>query len=297
MQSNLIYTFSGHIDAIYSLCKLAKSGEFLSAGADGRLILWHEQKPEEGLLLAKTDTPIYKIVIQNRFAILATRSGQLIIIDIYLKETIKVWQLSKDALFSLFLDKDNHLYVGSAMGDLWKINLEKLAIMQHSIISKKPIRTITATQNFLFTGQSDNLIQAIHKESLQVINQIKGHSSSVFAALISPSERFLLSGGRDATLRAWDIENNFELVANIPAHWYTINQIALSPDGNMFASASRDKTIKIWDLASLNLLCVLAKTPLELGHTHSVNCLLWLNNKTLLSAGDDRQVNLWQLSI
>jgi WD40 repeat protein len=75
-----------------------------------------------------------------------------------------------------------------------------------------------------------------------------------------------------------------------------VNHLSLSPNKKLLASASRDKTIKIWDAESLELLKVLDRTKYPTSHTHSVNRLLWLNDDTLISTGDDRKVICWKIS-
>ncbi|HQF28656.1 MAG TPA: WD40 repeat domain-containing protein, partial [Bacteroidia bacterium] len=60
--------------------------------------------------------------------------------------------------------------------------------------------------------------------------------------------------------------------------------------------ASRDKTVKIWDPESLEVIIRLEKQEAD-GHVNSVNKLLWLNNTDLLSAGDDRSIALWKMTV
>ncbi|MCK6695880.1 MAG: hypothetical protein L6Q97_27735, partial [Thermoanaerobaculia bacterium] len=117
------------------------------------------------------------------------------------------------------------------------------------------------------------------------------HANSVFVVAYTPNHRYLLSGGRDAMLRVWDLENNLTLVSEQPAHWFTVNHLVFSPDGQFFATASRDKTIKIWDTETFQLLRVL-ETIRDGGHINSVNRLLWTPDY-LISASDDRSVILW----
>ena len=83
------------------------------------------------------------------------------------------------------------------------------------------------------------------------------------------------------------------MISSIPAHNYAIYDIAFDPTGNYFATASRDKSVKIWDYNSLSVLERLEGNDGK-GHINSVNKLLWLEDGTLLSAGDDRAVQSWK---
>jgi WD40 repeat protein len=110
-----------------------------------------------------------------------------------------------------------------------------------------------------------------------------------------PAGKYLLSGGRDARLRIWNIENNFELEKEIPAHNYAIYKIMFNSSGSLLATASRDKTAKVWDASDASFLFRLDKENFK-GHLNSVNTLLWLNEDTLISGSDDRSIVVWKIS-
>ena len=120
------------------------------------------------------------------------------------------------------------------------------------------------------------------------------HGNSVFTVAYTPDERYLISGGRDAMMRVWDLGRNGASVSTQPAHWFTINHIAFSPDGLYFATASRDKTVKIWSTEGFHLVKVI--DVLRYGaHINSVNRLLWLPD-CLVSASNDRSMMLWRVT-
>jgi WD40 repeat protein len=111
----------------------------------------------------------------------------------------------------------------------------------------------------------------------------------------SPDSKFLLTGGRDAHLNIWSVEN-YELIKSIPAHNWAIYDIVFSPDGTLFATASRDKTIKIWDATSYQILKRITKENFE-AHTHSVNKLIWSTyGNYLVSVGDDKMVMIREVN-
>ncbi len=122
-----------------------------------------------------------------------------------------------------------------------------------------------------------------------------GHQLSSNVVRFSPDGKLLLTGGRDAHLNIWQVEN-YELIKSIPAHEWAIYDIAYSPDSNLFATASRDKTLKIWDSKTFQLLKVINKEGYD-GHQFSVNKLLWSTfYNYLISAGDDRDIIIWEVN-
>jgi WD40 repeat protein len=58
-----------------------------------------------------------------------------------------------------------------------------------------------------------------------------------------------------------------------------------------------DKTVKIWDINTGALLKVIdrEKYPSR-GHSHSVNALCWVGS-LLASAGDDKIIRIWEVSV
>jgi len=145
----------------------------------------------------------------------------------------------------------------------------------------------------LAIGYSDNYIRII--ENGVLLKEIDGHSNSIFTLAYSPDGSELLSGGRDAQLKIWDVQNNYTLKTNIVAHMFAINHIVYSPNENFYATASMDKSIKIWDSKRHKLLKVIDKSRYA-GHGTSVNKLLWTDyNNLLISASDDRNVSVWAI--
>ena len=62
-----------------------------------------------------------------------------------------------------------------------------------------------------------------------------------------PDGRYGVSGGRDGTVKLWDIETG-ELVQGLEGHDSTVNDVAVTPDGRHAISASYDRTIRIREI-------------------------------------------------
>ncbi len=193
---------------------------------------------------------------------------------------------------------------GDGRLSFWDINtwqpLETLALSAKSLrclsFEKNGQKNERTRHRLLAVGDSQGNITIIDIFTKKIEKHLKNaHLPSVFSVQFSPCGNYLYSGGRDALLKIWEINNDFCLRKTIPAHNFTINDIQFSPNGSFFATASRDKTIKIWETKTQNLLKVLDLFRFGL-HKNSVNKLHWQSDEILISVSDDRSIGVWEIS-
>ena len=169
--------------------------------------------------------------------------------------------------------------------------LDKIQLAQQSL------RTLAVNESKreIAIGTSDNTIKIISLVDLSTKHSLNAHDNSVFTLCYNPEFNILLSAGRDAHLKFWDVDAGYLLLEDIIAHMFAINNIAFSPDGKHFVTCSMDKSIKVWDAERIRLLKVIDKAR-HAGHGTSVNKLLWADYKNqLISASDDRTISTWDL--
>jgi WD40 repeat protein len=295
-----LHTYRGHNDCVYTLQGEGSegSGLFFSAAGDGMVVKWDINFPDNGELIAKLPNSIYALH-QHR------ESGQLIagqnyegihLLDWKNKKETGSLQLTKAAIFDIQSWGD-FLMVASGDGMVFRISINQLQILNKVQASNKSARTIAVSEERaeIAVGYSDHHIRIFDAETFQLKASWQGHANSVFTLRYTPDGRFLLSGSRDARLKAWDANSGYKQAGEIVAHLFAINHLDFSPDGKHFVTCSMDKSIKVWDTAGLKLLKVIDKAR-HAGHGTSVNKLLWTSfNNQLLSASDDRTISSWSI--
>ena len=124
-----------------------------------------------------------------------------------------------------------------------------------------------------------------------IVQRILGeHEGSVYVVAITPDGRQVVSGGRDHTLRVWDLASG-ECLRTLEGHKGSVQAVAISPDGRYVVSGSWDKTLRVWDLASGKCVHTLE------GHTGRVeNVAISPDGRQVVSGCFDKTLRVWNLA-
>ncbi len=296
MQVSKYNTLIGHQDCIYHLTKNPRNTKFYSADGTGMVAMWDLANPEIGNLLAKVSNSVYSMdfwEIENILVVGQNFEG-IHLIDVVENKEVKSLKLTENYIFCIKII-ENTAFIGCGNGELLVVDLINMHIIQKIQLSDKSIRTLNynAQKQHLAVGLSDFTVKILDISHQFILHKtLEKHTNSVFSVVYSPDGKYLLSAGRDAKINIWQTED-YTLHTHIPAHWFAVNKLVYSPDGRFFASGSMDKSVKIWENHTFKLVKVLDKSRFA-GHGNSVNTLLWVDN-FLLSGGDDRQINIWEV--
>ena len=74
-----------------------------------------------------------------------------------------------------------------------------------------------------------------------------GHTDDVISVAFHPNRRILASGGRDYTIKLWEVDTGREL-RTFKGHTGSVRSVAFQSDGRLLASGSEDGTIRIWEV-------------------------------------------------
>ena len=90
------------------------------------------------------------------------------------------------------------------------------------------------------------------------MRRFNGHTASVYAVTFTPDGRYAVTGGRDGTVRFWDVTAPVErdTLAGPTSFMYALD---FSPDGRLLFAGNADGTSQIWDLETLTVRHVLVR--------------------------------------
>ena len=295
-----IATLAGHRDAVYALTGGSGSQVF-SGSADGMVVGWDAAAPaRDGELLARVQNSVYALrhLPELDLLVLGHNFQGIQAIDLTQKTLAHATALPPVAIFEIVYSVGRQrLYAGLADGTLAVLRLPDFRLEKLLRITDKSLRTLGLHEGRgeLVIGSSDHLTRVLDLDSLKTKYTLGESTNSVFSVAFSPDGAYLLTAGRDAQIRRWNVAAGYALAEVVPAHMYTINHLAFSPDGRYLASCSLDKSIKLWDAATLTLLRVLDRAR-SAGHGTSVNRLVWPGTENrLVSCSDDRSLAVWAL--
>ncbi len=297
MNVSKIAHFSGHKGSIFSLCAGLHEHTFFSGADDGYVVEWNMETKGDGRLLVQVNRPVYTMYLdrEQQLLLCGTASGNLHVIDLTARKEIRNIEAHTLGIFDIQAIGDTIITAGGN-GTVCIWNKQTLELLHALPVSDKSARVIAIHPNGkeFAVGFSDYHIRIFSTETFKQLFELKAHTNSIFALSYSPDGKLLYSGGRDVMLKSWDLHNAFENKLDIAAHTLHINALAFSPNEKLYATVSMDKTIKIWDTATDALLKVIDKLRNE-GHTTSVNKLLWINDKELITCSDDRTIMMWRI--
>lgn len=297
---------TGHQGSIYTMAYPYQGDFLLSSGGDGWIVKWDIHNPDLGQLIAKVeDDKIFSLlsIPQSSELIAGNMNGGIHFIDTINSDKNKNIAHHKKGVFDILFIQ-NHIYTLGGEGVITRWGVSPFHALESLHLSSKSLRAATyhPQRNEIAIGASDGNIYIIDTALNYKKHISDAHNNSVFSIQYIPNSSFLMSGGRDAVLKIWDLSQELPtLVHEIQAHNYTINDIQFNPHTpSVLATGSRDKTIKIWHINSLipfdmQLLKVI-NTVKNGSHINSINKLCWLNPTHIASASDDKTIMIWEVS-
>jgi len=295
---NLSSTFAknraltGHSGAIYSL---AFDNEFIySASADKYVTRWNLELGTQDKFAIKFSNSPYSICLfsDNSKLAVGLDNGNLHFFDLNERKELKFYIQHKTGIFSLLENpKKQHLYSTDADGNLaiWNCTNFELQLFLPFDCGKIRRMCLDETGSNLFLACQDGCIRILETEFFNQVGEFFAHENGVTSLAYHAENKQLITGGKDAILRIWNVETMQQIKA-IPAHNFVIYDILfLNP--REFITVSRDKSIKIW---SFEKLSVSQKIEFKNGgHIHSVNKIQQLNPTTFATCSDDKNIIVW----
>ncbi|KAK4351097.1 hypothetical protein RND71_030410 [Anisodus tanguticus] len=150
---------------------------------------------------------------------------------------------------------------------------------------------LSPNNNFLFSASHSRQIRVWDLSTLKCLRSWKGHEGPVMGMACDASGGLLATAGADRKVLVWDVDGGF-CTHYFKGHKGVVTSIIFHPDPNrlLLFSGGDDGSVRVWDLMRKKCLSTLEK------HQSAITSMsISEDGWTLLSAGRDKVVNLWNL--
>lgn len=290
-------TLTGHQNPVYALAGTSGPDIFFTGGNDKGVVEWSLEKMTFLKVLMPVKHSVYSLQVHQEQLFAGLRSGEVMVYDFRSAAVTACFTAHPKPVFDIAAvpAKQEFLTAGED-GTVGVWSMKDYSLLYRIPVAAVTVRSIAISPDghHAAFGCKDGSIRIYNLDDYSLLHIPGQHSLPVTALQYSPDGKYLVSGGRDAQLNFWD-STAYQLRHTIPAHLFTVYAIAFHPQLPYFATASQDKSIKLWGSDDLKLYKILSLEKGTPGHTHSVNKLIWTpDGRYLLSAGDDRQVMVWE---
>jgi WD40 repeat protein len=144
-------------------------------------------------------------------------------------------------------------------------------------------------------GREGCTIRVFRLPNFKLVHTLIGHKGKISDIAFFPGDDVLVSGGRDGTIRFWNLKNGAEIRRLEQKNMVT--SISVSPDGQYVVSGDLQQAIRLWDTVFGELL---QKWEIRVGLMEAMGVgwtrkLLFLNDSIFISGQDHKYINLWNV--
>ncbi|XP_023512801.1 transducin beta-like protein 3 [Cucurbita pepo subsp. pepo] len=193
-----------------------------------------------------------------------------------------------------FVVSSDASFIACACGDSIKIvDADTAAIRSTVEGGESEVFTALAlspNDKLLFSAGHSRQIRVWDLSTMKCVRSWKGHDGPVMGMTCHLSGGLLATAGADRKVLVWDVDGGF-CTHYFTGHKGVVSSILFHPDPNkqLLFSGSEDGSVRVWDLMSKKCIATL-------GHESTVTSFaISEDGWTLLSAGRDKVVNVWNL--
>jgi WD40 repeat protein len=293
-----IKTLSGHQNPVYALATSDKNDTFFSAGNDKGVVEWSLETMAFVKVKLPVQSSVYYLHYYNNQLFIGERSGAFSVFDLLQEKVVIRINAHTKPIFNIQTVKSkNELLTTGEDGSVGVWSLTDFSEIYRFQAAYDTVRAIAISpdETEIAFGCKDHLIKIYNLADYSLKQNLESHSLPVTSLAYHPNGKYLISGSRDAQLKIWSLPD-YSLSENIPAHLFTVYDIIFHPTLPYFVTSSQDKSIKLWDAENFKLYKILSMEKTNVGHTHSINKIIWSNDgRFLISTGDDRKVMVWEM--
>lgn len=238
-------TVRAHAGAVGGVQFLPEGDNYISAGGDHAVTLWNvdgeKQAAFEGCKSAVVDLALDR----NGSSLAAVTDGRQVCVWEVPSRKQK-WQADLPAapLGCAFDAAATALAVACGNQTVLMLDADGGDVMQEIDVPQGATSVaFVGDGRDVLVGEADNNLR-IYEGSLAM--SIRAHAGAVEDLSLSEDGSTLASGGEDATVKLWNLEDG-SLTATLKGHSQPVTTVRFVDGGERIVSGSRDKTVRLWN--------------------------------------------------
>lgn len=169
----------------------------------------------------------------------------------------------------------------------------QLAAQSQSIRQDDPVTARRLALSAWAVAPTDEARSSMSSLITEQRSALIGHVSPVYSVVFSPDGRQVAAGGRDGTIRLWDVATRRPVGAPLTGHRERIYAMAFSPDGRFLATAAGFQgDTKLWNLATGDV----ADIPPGAPDGGRITTMSFSRDGRLLATTSSSRSQLWDVS-
>ncbi|ORY37693.1 WD40 repeat-like protein [Rhizoclosmatium globosum] len=142
---------------------------------------------------------------------------------------------------------------------------------------------------FIAVGDEERRVR-IYNLDLQVVQEIEQNRGSITVLAFSPDGTMLASADKDRMILVFNTSDWTVKITQWMFHNARVNSISWSPDSLHAVSGSLDTNVEVWSVEKPT-----KHISIKGAHLEGVNATAFLDNNTVVSAGQDGSIKIWKI--
>ncbi|XP_005098277.1 actin-interacting protein 1 [Aplysia californica] len=280
----------GHNKPIVALTTSPDGSSFYTASSDGLIVSWNAATGESDDIKGKGHT--------NQVMDLAL--GGDVLVSVGIDDTVRFTPTGSGEYSG-----DSVKLESQPRSVDFKENVVVIACLRHVLVfdaSGRKLSSLQVEYEGLSVSINPGATQVavgsktrihIYELSNGTLTEIRSEAAQEVAALSYSPDGAYLAVGSKGKVMMFDVQDWQESIGGWgEQHTAKVTSVQWSPDSRRFASGSVDSHIIIWEQGKF-----VGKKPSVKAHPLShINRLSWLDNNTIVTAGQDSNLKIWQVS-
>jgi len=283
----------GHNKSITALAYDKSSESFYSGSYDALILKWDIASGNTTPMVGKGHTnQINRMFVQGGNLVTCAMDDSVRITPLSSREyaaPISVDGIPADVAVG---QKDQKLVVAIT-------NTAVVVIRDGKVVNKTQVKyqpsavALSKDETEVAVGGKDNqiYIYSLSGDKLNETKVLKNHRGAVSTIAYSPDGRHLASGDLNREIFVFDAASKEVKVTGWVFHTARINSLSWAQDSTHLVSGSLDGAIYVWDIQNTG-----KRVYIKDAHHGGVNVVLFTDNNTVVSAGQDCTIKTWTVN-